>query len=168
MGSLEKWLKNDSKTTVGSYLTEDVSVFPEHVDWSAHICFRIDVSAMIASVGTEVMSRPSIGIELCRVTLIIVMKRVSLTFHSPHRFLDISKMIDEALADMAESQSILHHRVLLLTCAKDPISLAEMHTQGTKPFVPDLKVNMLDTGHWPQLEAPEEVNAALRDFWEAK
>jgi pimeloyl-ACP methyl ester carboxylesterase len=33
-----------------------------------------------------------------------------------------------------------------------------------QPFIPNLKVKKLPTGHWPQLEKADELNAILEEF----
>lgn len=60
----------------------------------------------------------------------------------------------------------VHQRTLLITCAKDVLAIPAMQEGATRPFVKDLKVEKVETGHWLQLEKPEEVNEILKTFFE--
>ena len=71
---------------------------------------------------------------------------------------------DRARADVIEDERLAQTRVLLLTCAKDPLAIAGAQAELTRRVFPLLEVRELTTGHWPQLEDPEKVNAALEDF----
>lgn len=57
--------------------------------------------------------------------------------------------------------------VLLLTATKDPIGTPGRAELGTRPYAPDLEVQGIDSGHFLMLEKAEEVNEALRVFFEA-
>lgn len=57
--------------------------------------------------------------------------------------------------------------VLLLTAAKDPIGTPARAEAGTRPYVPDLRVQQIDSGHFMMLEKAEEVNDAMRAFFES-
>ena len=55
---------------------------------------------------------------------------------------------------------------LLITCGNDPVGIPVLAVEGTKPFVQMLEIKQVDTGHWLQLEKPDEVNHILKDFLE--
>ena len=58
----------------------------------------------------------------------------------------------------------LPHRVLLVWGAHDP-ALVRANAEGLERWVPDLRVlHLPDAGHWPMVDAPRTVNAALVDF----
>lgn len=49
--------------------------------------------------------------------------------------------------------------------AEDDVIIAPEHIENMKPFVPDLKMHMLEgTGHWSQQEKPDEINRILIDW----
>ena len=48
--------------------------------------------------------------------------------------------------------------------AENDVLISPEHIEGMKPFVSDLKIHMLDCGHWTQQEKPEEVNRILIDW----
>lgn len=64
--------------------------------------------------------------------------------------------------DIPEEKKILHQPILLITCARDFIGIPETQAPTMAGYAPNLVVKMLDTAHWVQLEAPDEVNALLQ------
>lgn len=56
--------------------------------------------------------------------------------------------------------------VFLIIGAKDPLGFASFTEMATRAYSKDLKVVRLDTGHWIQLEAPDELNGILEGFVE--
>lgn len=61
---------------------------------------------------------------------------------------------------------LIRQRTLLITCGKDILAIPAMQEAAMRPFVKDLKVEKVETGHWLQLEKPEEVNEILKKFFE--
>ena len=69
------------------------------------------------------------------------------------------------LTETPEAQKSLKHPTLLINCGKDTVGVPVLQTLGTKPFVPDLTIQELNTAHWAQLEAPDTVSTALEQFF---
>ncbi|PSN62771.1 alpha/beta-hydrolase [Corynespora cassiicola Philippines] len=57
------------------------------------------------------------------------------------------------------------HPVLLVLAEKDAIVLPSLQLEATKPWVKDLTVKQVPTGHWPMAEASEKVNQELGNFF---
>lgn len=55
----------------------------------------------------------------------------------------------------------LHGPVMMIIAARDALNSG---VQEMKALVDDLRVETLRTGHWVQLEIPDEVNRLLGDF----
>ena len=55
---------------------------------------------------------------------------------------------------------------LLLTASQDPIGTPGRAELGTRPYAPDFRVQEIDSGHFLMLEKADEVNEALREFFE--
>jgi pimeloyl-ACP methyl ester carboxylesterase len=55
--------------------------------------------------------------------------------------------------------------VLMITANRDIVATAEMMEKGIRQFADDMRVKKLDTGHWVQLEARDEVNKILEEFF---
>lgn len=68
--------------------------------------------------------------------------------------------------DVPEDRVSVDKPVLMLLCLRCPITLADFYEQSTRPYVRDLQVKRMDTGHWPQLEAKEETNRYLSEFFD--
>ncbi len=68
-------------------------------------------------------------------------------------------------ATLAAEQSHIKQPTLLITAANDYIAIPSMQEQGMRPYVKNLKVESVDTGHWLQLEKPDEVNQTLERFF---
>lgn len=73
---------------------------------------------------------------------------------------------DEDEASIPAERSSIEQPTLLVTCSKDPVGNPDMAEAGTRPFVKNLQVKQIDTGHWLQLENPDEVNQILKKFFE--
>ncbi|KAL3260603.1 hypothetical protein ABHI18_004445 [Aspergillus niger] len=69
---------------------------------------------------------------------------------------------DEASINEGEGKCPV--RNLFIAAQQDYICRAEMGTMITKMNVPDAKIEMVDCGHWVQLEKPEVVNNLLIEF----
>ncbi|KAL8793176.1 MAG: hypothetical protein Q9195_004206 [Heterodermia aff. obscurata] len=78
----------------------------------------------------------------------------------------ISHVNNEDEASIPEEKSLIGQPTLLVTCSKDPVGVAGIAEARTRPFVKNLQVKQVDTGHWLQLEKPDEVNQILKDFFE--
>lgn len=68
-------------------------------------------------------------------------------------------------ATLAPEQSHIGQPTLLITAANDYIAIPAMQEQGMRPYVKNLKVESVETGHWLQLEKPDEVNQRLERFF---
>ncbi|KAL8710446.1 MAG: hypothetical protein Q9225_007287, partial [Loekoesia sp. 1 TL-2023] len=66
-----------------------------------------------------------------------------------------------------KSSANLTKPVLLLTAAKDPIGTPARAELSTRPYAPDLIVKSIDSGHFTMLEKADEINEAMREFFEA-
>ena len=55
---------------------------------------------------------------------------------------------------------------LFIACAKDYVAVPQMQEAGMKPWVKDLRIVLIDSAHFVQLERREEVNRALEDFFD--
>ena len=69
-------------------------------------------------------------------------------------------------ASLPAERSFIEEPTLLVTCSKDPVGAPAVAEAATRPFVKNLQVKQIDTGHWLQLEKPDEVNQMLKDFFE--
>ncbi|KAL8653888.1 MAG: hypothetical protein Q9210_001839 [Variospora velana] len=62
------------------------------------------------------------------------------------------------------------HRIdkptLLITCKKDYVCVPVLQEEQMKPLVKDMEIESLDCGHWVPLEAADEVNRILQDFFD--
>ena len=76
------------------------------------------------------------------------------------------KIADKALA-IPHTRVNITKPVLLLTAAKDPIGTPARAEAGTRPYVPDSRVQQIDSGHFMMLEKANEVNEALSAFFES-
>ncbi|KAI9789186.1 MAG: hypothetical protein M1816_006320 [Peltula sp. TS41687] len=77
--------------------------------------------------------------------------------------LDGLNEIDEQ--DVPESRYVIHKPVLLLSASQDVVSLAEPTENQTRAYTTDLRIKRLDAGHWLPLEARDEVNRELENFF---
>ena len=68
--------------------------------------------------------------------------------------------------ETAKSDGYLNMPVLFIGANWDPISDISVSSiaEAQKKYCPTLKEVRLDTGHWPALEKPAEVNAAILDW----
>ena len=78
----------------------------------------------------------------------------------------IRNLDSENEASIPEERKSIQQPTLLLTCRDDPIGVPVLQEAATKPFVRNLTIKQIDTGHWPQLEKPDEVNEILKTFLE--
>ena len=69
---------------------------------------------------------------------------------------------DEKLANLDPKLDL---PVLMITANQDIVATAEMMEKGIRNFADNVRVKELDTGHWVQLEAREEVNKYLQEFF---
>lgn len=74
---------------------------------------------------------------------------------------------DEDEASIPNERAYVEQPTLLVTCSGDPVAPPGFIEGGTRPFVRNLEVKQVDTGHWLLLEKPDEVNAILKDFFES-
>jgi soluble epoxide hydrolase/lipid-phosphate phosphatase len=59
----------------------------------------------------------------------------------------------------------LTHPVLMVNASKDVVGIP-VTPQQFAPFSTDVEFAMVDTGHWVQLEATQQVNEILEGFFE--
>lgn len=69
-------------------------------------------------------------------------------------------------ASLTPEKTHIHGPTLLVTCTFDYVGVPVMEEQNTRRWVRNLQVKELATGHWVQLEKPDEVNKILKDFIE--
>jgi len=69
-------------------------------------------------------------------------------------------------AEVPEERYHIQVPALLVTCAKDYIAVPKMQEGLMRPWVEDLVVKELDSGHFVQAEKADEVNKALEEFIE--
>jgi soluble epoxide hydrolase / lipid-phosphate phosphatase len=69
---------------------------------------------------------------------------------------------DEKLANIDPKLDL---PVLLITANRDIVATAAVMEKGMRTFAEDVRVKELNTGHWLQLEAREEVNKILEGFF---
>ncbi|KAF6240610.1 hypothetical protein HO173_001281 [Letharia columbiana] len=55
---------------------------------------------------------------------------------------------------------------LFIGCAHDYVAVPRLQEAGMRPWAADLRVKVLDSAHWVQLQRREEVNRALRKFFD--
>ena len=69
-------------------------------------------------------------------------------------------------ATVAEENSYLNVPTLLVTAKQDPVGKDVMQVEMTKPWVKEelLTIKEVDSGHWIQLEKPEETNTIIEQF----
>ena len=56
--------------------------------------------------------------------------------------------------------------VLMIVANNDPLS-NEIAINAMHPYIANLKVVRIDSGHWIQIEKKEEVNVILEDFFKS-
>ena len=66
-----------------------------------------------------------------------------------------------------EERYHIQQPTLLVTCTYDYIAVPKMQEDGMKPYVKDLTVKELPSGHFVQSEKADEVNEVLKAFFEA-
>ncbi|KAI9755997.1 MAG: hypothetical protein M4579_004042 [Chaenotheca gracillima] len=78
----------------------------------------------------------------------------------------IANVNEEDEKTIPEAQYEITHPTLLITAARDPLALTGLGVQHTREHIAEdlLEIKPVDTGHWVQLEAAQEVNAMLEDF----
>lgn len=69
-------------------------------------------------------------------------------------------------ASLAKERLYIQAPTLLVTCTLDYVGVPAVQEQNTRPWVENLQVKELATGHWVQLEKPDELNKVLKDFIE--
>ena len=69
-------------------------------------------------------------------------------------------------ASLAPEQLHIQAPTLLVTCTSDYVGVPAIQEQNTRPWFKYLQVKEVATGHWLQLEKPDEVNKILKDFIE--
>jgi soluble epoxide hydrolase / lipid-phosphate phosphatase len=79
----------------------------------------------------------------------------------PPKMFPVESRLTKHETDIPDERKLLRQPTLLITCAKDFIGRPEMQLQGIESYLPNLVVKSLNTSHWLQLEAPDEVNASL-------
>ena len=69
-------------------------------------------------------------------------------------------------AEVPEEKYHIQAPALLVTCARDYIAVPKMQEGLMRPWVKDLLVKEMDSGHFVQAEKADEVNKALEEFIE--
>lgn len=65
---------------------------------------------------------------------------------------------------VSEDDRHVKQPTLLVTCGLDYIGVPALQEGGMRPWVKDLKVVELESGHWVQIEKADEVNEILENF----
>ena len=68
-------------------------------------------------------------------------------------------------ADIPENMFVLRQPVLLISGSDDPIVLSSVAEQTMRPYASNLTVQEVKAGHWVQLQAKDQTNKALEDFF---
>ena len=55
---------------------------------------------------------------------------------------------------------------LMLLCEKDYVAVPELQLAAAKPYIDDLRLKILDSAHWVQLQKRDEVNRYLEEFFD--
>ncbi|KAF5725031.1 alpha beta-hydrolase [Fusarium mundagurra] len=71
----------------------------------------------------------------------------------------------EAEKDIIEERKCLRHPTLYLTSGKDYLAVPRLQLPQMKPWVPNLEVQEIDSGHWVFLHRPAVVNETLEVFF---
>ena len=69
-------------------------------------------------------------------------------------------------AEVSEENYHIQVPALLVTCARDYIAPPKMHEGLMRPWVKDVVVKEMDSGHFVQAEKADEVNKTLEEFVE--
>jgi len=67
-------------------------------------------------------------------------------------------------AAVAEADRPCRLPTLLVVSEQDYVTRADMQTAKSKEWVPDLRIETLDCGHWIQLERPEKLSRLMEHF----
>lgn len=65
---------------------------------------------------------------------------------------------------LTDAQKHVSVPVKLIGATKDPIARPDIQFEAMRLYVPDLTVEELPTGHWGQLERPNDMVESLRRF----
>ena len=60
----------------------------------------------------------------------------------------------------------IQQRTLAIFGTRDPTCVPAMQEHVMRPHVRDLKVVIVDAGHWLQLQKPENINKIIKEFLE--
>ena len=71
-------------------------------------------------------------------------------------------------ANVTEEQKIIKTPTLFIAAERDVICVPEFMQAGMKPFVQDLTIESVNTGHWCMLEKPDETWAFVDKFIKAR
>ena len=71
-------------------------------------------------------------------------------------------------ANLTADQLKIKTPTLFIGAEKDAICVPAFQEAGQKPYVPDLTIDRVDTGHWCMLEKPDETWAIIDKFIEAR
>ena len=137
----------DDDGYVGGFAADDVDELLESLESN-----YLGWSSAMAPVIMGNTDRPELGAELtnsfCRTDPQIARQFADVTFRSDNR------------ADLADVRA----PTLVLQCAQDAIAPREVGAY-VHAAIPDSRLVLLDaTGHCPNLSAPQETIAAIRDF----
>lgn len=71
-------------------------------------------------------------------------------------------------ANVTEEQKKIKTPTLFIATERDVICVPALQLVNMKPFVQDLTVESMDTGHWCMLEKPDETWALVDKFINAR
>ena len=84
--------------------------------------------------------------------------------HYGRKWLTTANQLDIWI-DIPSGQTSLDRPVLLILGVRSPITMVQIGEKATKLYSKDFEAKRMDTGHWPQLEAKDETNQHLDEFF---
>ncbi|CDO74917.1 hypothetical protein BN946_scf184927.g1 [Trametes cinnabarina] len=73
-------------------------------------------------------------------------------------------LLTQPSAEIAEEAYYVQKPALLIAAKRDVVASPEMGRMTCERYIPHAKIVELDTGHWVQLEATEQVNKELEEW----
>jgi soluble epoxide hydrolase/lipid-phosphate phosphatase len=59
----------------------------------------------------------------------------------------------------------LNIQALMIAGKHDVVSRPDLALEGMNAYVSKFRFEVVESGHWPQLEQRDEVNGLLKEFW---
>ncbi|KAJ5192615.1 hypothetical protein N7449_008757 [Penicillium cf. viridicatum] len=74
---------------------------------------------------------------------------------------DVNKVDEDAIQSLSAA---IQQPVLLILADRNPVGIPSLQLNGTVPYAADLRVRSVNSGHFLEVEAPQEVNRYLDSF----